>query len=574
MLRSERRQSRVLFRAFFFHVVDLEVLAPGGDIENLMIQCAAILAGFNFVVAYVIVPRYLTSTLPQANLQMNAWVDEEFLISTTISIVGLFTVLAWDTLLPDLRDSYIFGVLPIRTRTIAFAKLAATGCALGLTVLLVNLFTSFCFAVIATGEGSTTLGVLRTFGSYWITMVAAALFTVNLLITIQGLTAQLLNYRTFVRVSGLIQLVAFFSILAIYFLKPSIATIAGLTAPQNERWLRWLPSYWFLGLFHKLNGSAHPVFAQLAARATWMLISITFVAALTLFLAYRSTIRRIIELPDISPADRRWKQKSLNGNALIGFFFRKPMERAILLFTYRTMSRSRKHRLLLALYSGIGLAVAFAYTESLLHGNWDQNWNHVNAPLLVANLVVLFFVVLGTRVVFTFPHTLRCNWIFRVTAVQDPGLYFLAIRKALYAVAACPVWILSAVFFSLIWPTYPAVQHLLLLILTAVIVVERSLNGFRKIPFACSYLPGKANLKVTIGIYASLILFTVHQGGLLEFWAMARPVRYFVLISLLCLEALWAHRRFNVFAAASSAPIQFEDASPEEILRIDFHRDR
>lgn len=569
---SERRQFRVLFRLSFFHVLDLELLAPGGDIQNLMIQSAAILAGLNFIVAYVMVPRYFTSILPRVTLQKNAWVDEEFLISATIAIVGFLTVLAWDTLLPDLRDSYIFGVLPIRTRIIALAKMTATGCTVGLGVILTNIFTSFCFAFIANERDGQFIGVLRTFVSYWITMAAAGLYTAALIIGMLALALRLLNYRIFLRLSALMQIAAFFSVLAFFFLRPSLATPQGLADPRNQVWLRWLPSYWFLGLFQKLNGGTTPEFDQLANRAILILVPVVVIAALAFLWVHRNFIRRMIELPDISGSNRS-RQGSAGEGRFTKLVFHRPVQRALVLFTARTLARSRKHRLLLALYGGIGLAIALTYTRSLFQGS-GENWRQPNAPLLTANLVVLVFWILGTRIVFTFPQALRCNWIFCVTRIQEPAAYLWGIRKALYVLAALPIWIFSAIFFFIIWPPYSAALHIVLLVLVGVILVERSLHGFRKLPFACSYMPGKTNLKVTIGIYASLILFVVHQGGTLEFWAVTRPSYCLMLIFALCGQAILARHRFNRFASSPSTLIQFEDSFPDEILRIDFHRDR
>lgn len=569
---DERQQFRVLFRAFLFRALDLDLLSPGGDMQTLMIQFAAILAAFNLVVAYVLVPRYFVSTLPHARLLIYAWSDEEFLIGTTISIVGFLMVLAWDTLLPDLRDSLVLGLLPIRTRTIALARASAIGCALGLSVLLVNIFTGFAYAIILTPPGGGLLVLFRSFAAYWIAMTAAALFTACLLLAVQGIVAQLFSYRVFLQISGYIQLTAFFVILAVYFLKPALATPAGLTAPQSRIWLKWLPSYWFLGFFQQLNGSTHPAFAPLAARAVGALLTFGLLATITFALAHRRTIRRIVEQPDISPACRSRRGSRLSA-IIANSAFHAPLNRAVFSFAARTLARSRKHRLLLAMYGGIGLAIALAYTESLLHGGWEQTWNQPNAPLLVASLVVQFFVILGARIVFALPIALPCNWIFRVTAVQSPAAYFAAVRKSLYALTAFPIWIASAVFFFAIWPGRSALQHLCVLVLAGVLIVEKSLNGFRKIPFACSYLPGKAKLNITLGLYASLVLFTAHQGGLLEFWAMQGLARYLALIFFLAVAAAWARFRFNAFAAAPFTSIQFEDRPPGEIFRIDLGHD-
>jgi hypothetical protein len=358
----------------------------------------------------------------------------------------------------------------------------------------------------------------------------------------------------------------------VYFLKPPLATPAGLIAASSQIWLRWLPSYWFLGLFQQLAGSTDPVFAKLAAHALRGLLTASLLAVLLFALAYRRTMRRIVEQPDLSPSGGSRSVSHLL-EKLAGLVFRAPLDQAIFWFAARTLARSRRHRLLLALYGGIGLAIALAYTESLLRGAWKQNWNQPNAPLLVASLVILFFAVLGARIVLALPLTLPSNWIFRVTAVQHPRKYFEANRKSLYALTALPVWIISAILSLAIWPWRPAVQHLIVLILVGILIVETSLCGFRKIPFACSYLPGKANLNVTLPLYASLVLFLVHQGGMLEFWAMQRFPRYVALICCLAVAAIWARARFNRFASAPLTPIQFEDIPPQEILRIDLQHD-
>ncbi len=565
---NERRQFRILLRAFLSQVVDADLISPGGEMQTLLIQFAALLSAFNFVVAIVIVPRYGTSPLPHATLMTNAWSDEEFLINTTISVAGLFMVLAWDSFLPDLRDRLVLGVLPVRVRTIALAKVAAAGLALALSVLLVNIFTGFCYAIILAAPGSGVLGLLRAFSAYWITMAAAALFMACLLLSVRGLAAYLLPHRVFVRISNLIQVGAFFAILAVYFLKPPLANPVGLTSPHNLLWLDWEPSYWFLGMFQQLNGSMHPVFRSLAVRAAWALLASTLLATITFALGYRRSIRRLAEQPDIPPVDRSRRASHL-GAVIAKWIFKAPLDRAIFLFTARTLARSRKHRLLLAMYAGIGLAIALAYMESLLHGGWKLTWNQPNAPLLVASLVMLLFVIMGTRIVSTFPFALRSNWIFRVSAVHSPQTYFAAIRKSLYVLTAFPIWSASAIFFFAIWPGRSALQHLLVLMLAGALIVERSLYSFRKIPFACSYLPGKANLKVTLTMYGSIVLFAAHQGGQLEFWAMQRTARYLVVVLLLAGAAVWTRRRVNQFAAAPFTPIQFEDLPPGEILRLD-----
>ena len=569
---DEGRQLRILYRDFLFRMVDLEVLSAHGDIRRLLGQFVAMLAAFSFVLAFLIVPRYASSTLPRQRLLIAAWGDQEFLIATTIGIVGLFAVIAWNTVLPDRRDSLVLGPLPVRTRTMFAARAAAIATALAVCVIAVNVLTELISPFFTTHSNAGFFDVLRSLGAYWATMLAAGLFVFCALLALQGIAAQLLSYRLFLRISGFLQLGALFVILAIYFLTPSLATVNGLTAPANQRLLACLPSFWFLGLFQQLNGSTHPVFGPLAARALWNLLLAFTIATTTYALAYYRHMHRIIEQPDIAPGDR-----SRRASRIAGFIARrllpKPFERAIFLFTARTIARSRQHRFLLAVYGGAGLAIALTYSKSLLYGQSRAPWDQLNRPLLVGSLVLLSFAVIGVRAVFALPLALPANWIFRITAVHRPAAYFTAVRKSLLILTAVPVWMVSLILYFSIWPGRPALEHMLVLVAVGVLIVERSLYQLRKIPFACSYLPGGANLNVKLGIYAIVFLLAAEIGTQLEFWSMQKPVRFVVLFGILAAAAVLSRRRTLEYAASPHNRIQFEDLPPGEVFALDLRRD-
>ena len=204
---DERRQFRILYRDFLLRMVDLDLLSPSGEIRNLLVQLAALLAAFNFVVAVLFVPRYATSILPPEQLLMAAWGDQEFLIATTIAIAGLFAVLAWNAPFPDRRDSFVLGPLPVRTGLIFAARIAALATALGISIAAINIFTGLFYPFLVTPpQGSA----LRSLSAYWVTMTAAGMFVLCALLAVQGLAALLLRYGVFLRLSSFLQLAAFF----------------------------------------------------------------------------------------------------------------------------------------------------------------------------------------------------------------------------------------------------------------------------------------------------------------------------------------------------------------------------
>ena len=178
---DRRRQFRVLYRDFLGRLIDLDVLSAGGDAQNLLAQFAALLAAFNFVVAIEILPRYGTTAHARDVLLVRAWLDEEFLIGTSMAIAALFTVLAWNTLMLSRREALVLGVLPVRVRTIFRAKMAAVATALGVSIAAVNVFTGFGFPFIL-GDGF--FSALRSLTAYWLAQAAAGVFIVAALLAV------------------------------------------------------------------------------------------------------------------------------------------------------------------------------------------------------------------------------------------------------------------------------------------------------------------------------------------------------------------------------------------------------
>src|ERR1039458_8811542 len=85
--------------------------------------------------------------------------------------------------------------------------------------------------------------------AYWFTMTAACAFLYGTVLTVQGMTALLLPRGLFLRLSALLQLVAFGLFLGVYFLQPTFDNQAAMTTASNHHLLVCLPSFWFFALF-------------------------------------------------------------------------------------------------------------------------------------------------------------------------------------------------------------------------------------------------------------------------------------------------------------------------------------
>ncbi len=561
-----KTQFRILYRQFLFRIVDLELLSTQGETSKLLGQFASLLVFIGLLFSAAVL-NLAGDDLPARARLIASWQMEHSLIATTMLIVGLFAVLSWDSMLPDQRDVLVLAPLPVRAGTMFLAKVAAIATGLAVTVVAFNVLPWFPAPLAFAAPSSGLIGLPQSFAAYGITILAAGAFIFCCVLGLQGLAALVLPRRQFLRVSSFLQIAAFCLFVSVYFLQPSLASPEALTAAHNQHWLACLPSYWFLGLFQRLNGSTHPALAPLAIRA-WKGLAIAGGAtALVYSLSYFRTLGRIAEEPDIVPGFRRLRWLPRLGGQL---------ETAIGQFSIRTLLRSRKHRLILAFYLGVGLALTIFFVVLLVTlpqrgvASASNLWRHPNAGLLVSSVVMMFFGVLGTRVGFAMPLDLTANWIFRVTPVGGVTECLQANRRALLVLSVAPVWLGWAAVLLWLWPWWIAVGHLAVLAILGITAAEVTLAGFRKLPFTCSYLPGKSRVYLTFWLGVGGFGLLVDQGAELELHALWNPASYATMTAILLIALALA--RWRTVVQTKSEALEFEDAPPPAIMVLGLHR--
>jgi hypothetical protein len=86
----------------------------------------------------------------------------------------------------------------------------------------------------------------------------------------------------------------------------------------------------------------------------------------------------------------------------------------------------------------------------------------------------------------------------------------------LWTVAILPVAWLPLPVYWLLWGGARAIAHCLFLTVTAAALLEILMRKFYKLPFACSILPGKNNLRVTFAVYVGTFTFLCWFVSVLE----------------------------------------------------------
>jgi len=407
------------------------------------------------------------------------------------------------------------------------------------------------------------LRVLRAFFAYWLTCLASGGCMFCLVLTLQGL-AQLLPRQIFLRVSSLLQMLFFVALLTGYFWQAPFLGPDAIT--DNQSTLLWIPSYWFFGLFQQLNGPAPAELAPFIRRA-WTGMGIVLAGAVASYLiCYFRTLKKIAEQPDILPDARRFHWLPPLGGGL---------RTALGHFAIRTLLRSRQHRVILSFYMGIalGLAIFFSKAPALRETRPGADvWYYANASLLVATTLMMAAAVVGARVVFSIPLEIRANWIFRVLPLPGVPRCLSAARRTIYLLAIAPVGLVLAIALLWFWPLRYALEHLTILILLAAIIAELCLYGFQKIPFTCSYLPGKSYFHMAILAFGGLMLLSIRAAAL-ERGALDHPAQCGLICGALLVGLVVARWRTNREAHSELAALQFEDPPDPAVMSLGLSRD-
>ena len=403
-------------------------------------------------------------------------------------------------------------------------------------------------------------GPVRSFFAYWITMLAAGVFIFCCVLSLQGFSVLLLPRRWSLRASAFLQLAVFCLLLSGYFLQRSPVSV--LVTGSRQPWLSWIPSYWFVGLYQQLSGSLHPALAPFARRA-W--IGLTVAAAATggaYAASYFRTIRKILEQPDISPGYRTGWLPHLGGS----------FETAIAQFSVRSLLRSRQHRMIFASYLGVGFAFAILFLNApaeIAGPSEGGPWDPLSVPLLASTVMLMGLWVFGARVVFSLPLDLRANWIFRSMPFSAGRQCLNARRRALFAVSVAPALALSAAVLFALWPWRLAAAHLAVLAFLGITLAEFSFDGVQRIPFTCSYLPGKSNLHLTFWLWFFLLLLGLIGAVVNERKAFASPAATAAVLAGMGIAAIFCVVRNNRSSRPVCAELRFEEMRPDQLLSLD-----
>jgi len=521
-----------LVRHFLGSFFDTEGASVSGEWKKVafgllaMLLSAGILGVNAYSLRYAHLWHYGTPVLFREAMRQ----DRLSFIDMAMGITALLTVLEWQALFPNRRDCLILGCMPITARQMFAAKFCSLLLIFAAYTVALTAIPALLFAAVTAYPWNASPSLAANVVSNFAATGGACVFAFFSFLALQGILLNTLRPRIFARVSLFAQGVLFIVILG--------------ALPLFDRWPQepWFPTVWFL--------DSHIALASCMAPIAITLVTYAF--------GYRRYRRLLLEGErlerDSFAADRPASRLRLR-DLLFDRLLPDPRSQAAFGFIWKTLVRSRSHRLILLAYAGLGLGCivkgAVGIGRPSLHDQGIYGFLAVSAPLAIAGTIIA-----GLRYLFSMPVALGANWMFQTNERECRHAWLSAVERFVAWCGIAPVLLAALPAQIAIFGALRAVSVAILVFLTAFIAFEFLFRHWKKLPFTCSYIPGKRPILATIGICALVAAYFATVGELVLY--CSGEVTAFCALAVL--EAVvWRRLRHARRRVWANEPLRFEE---------------
>ena len=492
--KSKSPQFPVLVRHFFQRLFQNDFVSFEDQMKEKIISFLAMIAILSGHISNAVLMKYMFS--PDNGV---SWVERCYFTSFIMLLIGFITVFEWDVIFPDYRDFSNLMTLPIKLRTIFATKFTSLCLFVGIFAIGANSISTlaFWFHLIKWQEESSLFFSLFFILAHFVCMFAACYFLFFFSVFVIGVLMLVFPERIFRALSVYFRTVfmAVFVFLMIYIVSDSFAASQPFAFLPNLKeshslLLYFFPPMWFTGLFESMIGSQDSQFLTLSSIAILSFIPVTIGFFLSALASYRKYCRKMEIKKNVNI--RLIRIKYFLRHSFDVIFLRNSVQRAVFYFFGKTLRNSMVHKMRLAVFAAIGAGLGLI----LLATNFRSfdSFSELNKILLGIPTVFVFFLLVGIRSVVNIPSFLEANWVFRLTEEKILNFYSSGLRKGIVFYLLFPFFILVYLFYSFSWGWKIGFLHTLFGFVVAVLFMEVLFLKYQKIPFACSYLPGKTKV--------------------------------------------------------------------------------
>ncbi len=536
----------VLVRHFFLRLLQNDVVLFEEQMTPKIIGILALTAMFSAHLADVILRKYLFLADDGTS-----WVEKNYFLSYLMVLMGFISVLEWDVIFPDQRDFSNLMSLPVKLRAFFLAKFSSLFLFVGMFALGANALSLFVFSIyLPHWQSPSLIYGLRFMGSHLLSAFCSCFFILFFCALIMGVLMVVLGHQVFRSVSLYIRtgLLVIFIFLLILFFSETLTVPHSLSSfpelkEKSSSFFYFYPPMWFTGLYESLSGNEDPFFLQLSKIALLALAITTFVFFLTSVLGYRRYLKRMEEVKKKNPQFVRLRRRL--GDVFYPFFLKSPIEKAIFSFFGVTLRRSMFHKMRLA--SVMAVATGMISIVLVSRASHTKIFSTFDRTLLSVPLILAFFLVAGLRRLVKIPSHLKANWIFRMTEDKNKKSYFAGFRKGVFLNTLVPLFFCVFIFYSFLWDLTDTFYHCLFGLFVSVLLMEVLFMRFRKIPFTCSYIPGKEKLHVFWIVYLFGFILYVAFFGFVEALLFVKPSRFYIFFGVMLAVFVLSRIYQNIF---------------------------
>jgi hypothetical protein len=555
----------LLVRHFFGRFFDNEIVSQTSDMRTNVVQALGLIASPGMFLPFYMIPQHVRFDRPFEH----GWLlitDYYFFVVYSMIVMGLVMVFEWDALFPDRKDYLILTPLPLGGNAIFAGKVVALVAFLGLFVIDSNFFCTLLGPLVSDSDSMARPLLGQVLAAHAIAVVSGGVFVALVFAGLQGLLINVLTGRAFRRISPWVQMASMGLLISALFLTPLVIDTLRPLFERQSPVLRYFPPFWFLALYMDLlpGQPGGPMFHDLAQLARHALEVSAAVFTIAYLAGYRRHARRVMESLETAGDGPGWLRARFD-RTVNRWLLPHPLERATFHFISNTILRTARHRLFLASYTGVAFALALPSIVKVGAKPGVPIVALSAAGLLAIPLTLSFFAVSGLRAAFNLPAELRANWIFQITESDERWAHIRAARKWIVVMGIVPLFLLLAPFEFVFRGWALGLVHLSFALVLSLLMLNLLLVWFRKIPFTCSYFPGKTSMAGMAFVYILSFLFYSWAMASLEARLIRSPGELLVFygIAILALRGLMLLERSEMGVDDS---LIYED-QPDPIVR-------
>ncbi len=532
------------FDLLMWHLLDRffnnEMLSVGGETLPLIMTVACAIAVPTLIAAVFSFPAYHAfPPRPPIPPYWDRAAEHLFFVMYSLVAMGTVTVFEADLLFPNLLDLLVLSPLPIPHSRLILARVSATLLFLVLFLLGINSLGILAYPPI------TEFHVGRLFFAHLVAVLMAGTFAATVFLALQGAFICILSSQAYQVTSTVLQGVAIAVLITVLLSFALIYPLLGQLIQSAGTVSHYYPPFWFLGIYECiLNGPSRiPAFAALAHIGCWATVASTLMAIATYPLAYLRRARQAIE--GIRPRDVSGAARSLITRMLHATILREPSRRAVYHFLSQTI-RTPRHRIYLAMYAGLGVALLISDILRLRfdHGHLSL---FLSTPGIQAAIPgVAFWTVSGLCSGLAAPANPRGGWIFRVVdgCAKQTQLYtvntWVAIRGIIITVGIVILLYLfspPALRLAKNVPTQLLVGVGICLLLTDILLLDS-----QTIPFTEARIPLNTDLAFVLVRYVAVFPAIVMIAVSCESWIESSSIH----LAIVGLAIALTHKTFHL----------------------------